>query len=138
MGKYKNTSLLNNNSIKRKRGDYMIKKLCLSITIIICLILFNTTVEADKIYMRPITPPISSVYKEGFYSFDIKDKSTLTVRLTTNTPTSIMVLNKNQNIEFITNIPFNYPFDLNNITSDKIIGIVGDGEVAISFEKSNS
>lgn len=114
----------------------MVKKVSYLI-LLISLIVFTTTVQADNISFRPKLPATSSVYKEGFYNFDLSQKSIITMRLITDTPTSIMILNENQNIEFITNMPFNESFNLYRITSDKIIGIVGDGEVAISFEATN-
>lgn len=111
----------------------MIKKICLSAIIIIGLISCNSVVKASNVYGRPKTPALNDIYTEGFYNFDINGRSTLAVRLVEDTPTTIMVLNKEQNLLAITNMPFDYAFELTNITSDNIIGIVGDGDVAISF-----
>lgn len=38
------------------------------------------------------------------------------------------------NIEFLTRVPYRHKFYLRNIEPGKILGIVGQGEVAITFE----
>lgn len=45
-----------------------------------------------------------------------------------------MILDNEMNIDFISLIPYNHQFYLRNIAPNKIIAIVGDGEVAISFQ----
>ncbi|MDI9215740.1 hypothetical protein [Clostridium tertium] len=46
----------------------------------------------------------------------------------------MMILDEEMNIEFISAIPYNTKFYLNYIEPKRIIAIVGDGEVALSFE----
>ena len=105
---------------------------------VVCIFLLiqTTDVKADNIIHRPKLLPINNVYTEGFYSFNIDGTVKLSVELITDKPTSIMLLNKEQNIQFITNLPYKNEFQLVNITSDKIIGIVGDGEVVLTFIKN--
>ena len=47
-----------------------------------------------------------------------------------------MIIDKGMNVEFLTSAPYQYHFYLRNIEPGKTIGIVGDGEIAITFEPS--
>jgi hypothetical protein len=54
--------------------------------------------------------------------------------LITNIPIKIMILHEYMNIQSISLILYNTKFYLRNI-AQKIITIIGDGEVALSFDK---
>ena len=54
----------------------------------------------------------------------------------TDTPTKIIIFDEDRNLQLMTEIPYNHKFYLQNIEPNKIIGIIGEGEVAISFEPS--
>lgn len=111
----------------------MIKKFFL---VLILLITLPKSVNASVTSNYVPTPAISQVYKQGFYKFDNLKDVDISLTLTTDTPTKVMILDKEMNIEFISLIPYNYQFYLRNISPNKIIAIVGDGEVAISFQAS--
>ncbi len=106
------------------------------LVVCIFLLILATDVKADNITDRPKLLPINNVYTEGFYSFDVEGTVKLSVKLITDKPTSLMILNKEQNIQFISNLPYKNEFEIVNITSDKIIGIVGEGEVTLEFMKN--
>ncbi|WP_291653340.1 hypothetical protein [Clostridium sp.] len=109
----------------------MIKKIFLTLVL---LILFPNSVNASTTsnYAAPI-PTISKTYTEGFYKFNNSTNVDIGILLTTNTPTKIMILDEEMNIEYMSLVPYNYKFYLRNIAPGKIIALVGDGEVAISF-----
>ncbi|MCR1951193.1 MULTISPECIES: hypothetical protein [Clostridium] len=86
-------------------------------------------------YYKPI-PTISKTYTEGFHKFNNATDVDIGVTLLTQVPTKIMILDEDMNIQFISSIPYNTRFYLRNIAPKKIIAIIGDGEVALSFEKS--
>ncbi|MPM48510.1 hypothetical protein [Clostridium sp. C8] len=111
----------------------MIKKIFLAIIILISL---TNSVNASTTsnYAEPVQT-ISKTYTEGFYKFDNKNDVDIGVTLITNTPTKIMILDENMNVQFISLIPYNTKFYLRNIAPKKIIAIIGDGEVALSFDK---
>lgn len=113
----------------------MVKKIYFLIVIMFFILLPNT-VKASTISSDITIPAISDIYKEGFYSFDNSKNVDLSITLTTDTPTKIMILDDEMNIEFMSNIPYNYKFYIRNIEPGKIMGIVGNGEVAIGFEPS--
>lgn len=108
----------------------MLKKFFLILMILITLPI-SVNASATSNYVP--TPAISQVYKQGFYKFDNSQNVDISLTLTNDTPTKVMILDKDMNIEFISLIPYNYKFFLRNIAPNKIIGIIGDGEVAISF-----
>lgn len=112
----------------------MIKKFFL---ILILLITLPNTVNASVISNYVPTPAISEIYKQGFYKFDNSKDVDISLTLITDSPTKIMILDKDMNIEFISLIPYNYKFYLRKIEPNKIIAIIGDGEVAISFLSSS-
>ncbi|MBS6503090.1 MAG: hypothetical protein KH415_15955 [Clostridium sp.] len=113
----------------------MIKKIFLAL---ILLISFPNIVNASTTsnYAAPI-PTISKTYTEGFYKFNNTTDVDIGLTLLTNVPTKIMILDEDMNIQFISLMPYNYKFYLRNIAPKKIIAIIGDGEVAISFEKTS-
>ena len=110
----------------------MIKKFFLSLIIFISLTNSIST-SATSSYAAPI-PTISKTYTEGFYKFNNTTDVNIGVTLLTNIHTKIMILDEEMNIEFISAIPYNTKFYLNYIEPKRIIAIVGDGEVALSFE----
>lgn len=109
----------------------MIKKILL---ILILLITLPNSINVSAASNYEPTPAISQIYKQGFYKFDNSKDVDISLTLTNDTPTKVMILDKDMNIEFISLIPYNYKFYLRNIAPDKIIAIIGDGEVAISFQ----
>ena len=113
----------------------MSKKIFFLIVAIIFIILPNS-VSASTVSSKITTPVISDTYKSGFYSFDNKTNIDIGIKLLNDTPTKIMILDNVMNIEILTKVPYNYKFYLRNIEPNKIIGIVGEGEVAITFEPS--
>ena len=110
----------------------MIKKIFLALIILISL---NNSISASATssYAEPV-PTVSKTYTEGFYKFNNTTNVNIGVTLLTNVPTKMMILDEEMNIEFISAIPYNTKFYLNYIEPKRIIAIVGDGEVALSFE----
>ena len=49
-----------------------------------------------------------------------------------------MLLDENMNISLLTKMPYNYEFKVVDVKPGEIIGIVGEGKVAISFEPHKS
>ncbi|MBS5928211.1 MAG: hypothetical protein KIC66_14185 [Clostridium sp.] len=96
----------------------------------------NNSVKASTIASEIKTPVISDTYKSGFYSFDNKTNVDIGITLLDDTPTKVMILDNDMNIEFLTREPYQYRFYLRNIEPGKTIGIVGEGKVAITFEQS--
>lgn len=113
----------------------MIKKIYFLIVAMMIIILPNS-VKASTIYGEKKIPVISDTYKAGFYSFDNKTNVDIGVMLLNDTPTKVMILDNEMNIELLMKLPYNYKFHLRNIGPDKTIGIVGEGDVAIIFESS--
>ena len=113
----------------------MIKKIFFLIVAIMFIILPNS-VKASTISSEIKIPTVSDTYKSGFYSFDNKTKVDIGITLLNDTPTKIMILDKGMNVEFLTSAPYQYHFYLRNIEPGKTIGIVGEGEIAITFEPS--
>lgn len=112
----------------------MIKKFLFSIMLIIFITLPNS-VMASTISSNTTIPTISKIYSEGFYSFDNTTDVDIGITLTNDTPTKIIILDQEMNIEFMSNIPYDYKFYLRKIAPGKIIGLVGKGKVAITFEQ---
>ena len=113
----------------------MIKKIFLTLVL---LILFPNSVNASTTsnYAPPI-PTISKTYTEGFYKFNNTTDVDIGLTLITDVPTKIMILDEEMNIQFISLIPYNNKFYLRSISPKSIIAIIGEGEVALSFEKTS-
>lgn len=111
----------------------MIKKIYFLILFTI-FIISPSSVKASAISSDITKPAISDIYQPVFYSFDNKTNVDIGLTLVEEVPTKVMILDNEMNIEFLTKVPYNYKFYLRNIEPGKIIGIVGDGEVAITFE----
>ncbi|CUO65810.1 MULTISPECIES: hypothetical protein [Clostridium] len=112
----------------------MIKKIYFLIVAMIFIILPNSVKASTISSSDIITSAISTTYKSGFYSFDNKTNVDIGITLLNDTPTKIIVLDNEMNIEFLTRVPYRDKFYLRNIEPGKILGIVGQGEVAITFE----
>ncbi len=113
----------------------MIKKIFVFIVFMLFITL-PTSVKASTNSSNTTIPTISQIYTEGFYNFDNIEKFDISVTLTQDIPTKIIILDEEINIDFMSGIPYNYKFYLRNIDPGSIIGIVGQGEVAITFEPS--
>lgn len=111
----------------------MVKKIFL---ILISFMLLSVNVKASTFSKNKPCKTYSDIYTEGFYNFDNTTTMDISITLTTDTPTKIIILDKEMNIQFITEVPYNYKFTLRNIKPNETVGIVGEGEVALSFEKS--
>lgn len=129
-----NTNRNANTKGKRMRR-YMFKKIFLSILIIISMMMTNS-VNASTISNEEKVPTISKTYTEGFYSFNNKTNVDIGITLLDDTPTKIIILDEDMDIEFMSSIPYNYKFYLRTIEPGKIIAIVGKGKVALTFEQS--
>lgn len=112
----------------------MIKKICVFIVFMVLIILPNTTEAKLKNNETTNIPVISDLYKAGLYHFDINYPTNVIIRLTNDIPTAIMVLDNEMNISLLTKVPYNNQFKLVTLKPGEIIGIVGGGEIAISFE----
>lgn len=97
--------------------------------------LLSINVKASTISKNSPIPTYSNIYTEGFYRFNNTTTMDISITLTTDTPTKIIILNEDMDILFITEVPYNYTFTLCKIEPNEIIGIIGEGKVALSFEK---
>ena len=99
------------------------------LSILTILLLFNSTMP--KAYI----PQTSNIYKEGIIRFDVNHPQSAIARLTTNEQTSLIFFNENNDISFYIKLPYNVPVELRDIISaNSAMGIIGKGEVAITFE----
>lgn len=113
----------------------MIKKIFFFIVFMLFIAL-PTNVKANTISSNTTIPAISQIYTEGVYNFDNTTKVDMGITLTQDIPTKIIILDEEININFMSSIPYNYKFYLRNIEPGSIVSIVGQGEVAITFEQS--
>ena len=113
----------------------MSKKLLFLIVTMMFIILPNS-VKANTIYSEKNIPAISKTYKSGFYSFDNRTNVDIGITLLNDTPTKIIIFDNEMNIEVLLKVPYNQKICLHNIEPNRTIGIVGEGEVAITFEPS--
>ena len=113
----------------------MSKKIFFLIVVMIIIISPNN-VSASTVYNEKKIPVISDTYKEGFYSFDNSTNVDIGVMLLNNTPTKIVIFDNEMNIEVLMKVPYNQKIRLYNIEPNRTIGIVGEGEVVITFEPS--
>lgn len=116
----------------------MIKKIVFIIVVLFVAIFPNNVEACEKNSEAKVTPVKSDIYTEGFYHFDLIDAVDINIMLTNNVASSIMILDENMNISLLSKMPYNYEFKVINIKPGEIIGIVGDGKVAISFEPHKS
>lgn len=111
----------------------MMKKLFF-VAVFMLFIMLPNSAKASTISNEITIPTISKVYTEGFYRFDNTANVDIGITLTNDTPTKIIILDEEMDIEFISKIPYNYKLYLRNIEPGKIIGIVGEGKIAMTFE----
>ena len=112
----------------------MIKKIYFLIVAMIFIILPNSVKASTISSSDIITSAISTTYKSGFYSFDNRTNVDIGITLLNDTPTKIIILDNEMNIQFLARVPYRHKFYLRNIEPGRILGIVGQGEVAITFE----
>ncbi|MBS6500650.1 MAG: hypothetical protein KH415_03250 [Clostridium sp.] len=124
----------------------MIKKIY-SLTLLILLIALPINISASTISSNSIDgntlssntniPTVSNVYKEGFYRFDNTTNIDMIVMLNTDVPTKLIIFDDEMNIKFLSDLPYKNKFYIRSFHINQIVGIVGEGEVAISFEPIN-
>ena len=116
----------------------MIKKLVFIIVILFLAIFPNTVEASENISEVKVIPFKSDIYTEGFYHFDLAERVDINIMLTNDVASSLMLLDENKNISLLTKMPYNYEFKVVDVKPGEIIGIVGEGKVAISFEPHTS
>lgn len=124
----------------------MIKKIY-SLTLLILLIALPINISASTISSNSIDgntlssntniPTVSNVYKEGIYRFDNTTNIDMIVMLNTDVPTKLIIFDDEMNIKFLSDLPYKNKFYIRSFHINQIVGIVGEGEVAISFESIN-
>ncbi|MDU8966127.1 MAG: hypothetical protein E7H39_09750 [Clostridium sp.] len=124
----------------------MIKKIY-SLTLLILLIALPINISASTISSNSINgntlssntniPTVSNVYKEGFYRFHNTTNIDMIVMLNTDVPTKLIIFDDEMNIKFLSDLPYKNKFYIRSFHINQIVGIVGEGEVAISFEPIN-
>lgn len=124
----------------------MIKKIY-SLTLLILLIALPINISASTISSNSIDgntlssntniPNVSNVYKEGFYRFDNTTNIDMIVMLNTDVPTKLIIFDDEMNIKFLSDLPYKNKFYIRSFHINQIVGIVGEGDVAISFEPIN-
>lgn len=124
----------------------MIKKIY-SLTLLILLIALPINISASTISSNSINgntlstntniPTVSNVYKEGFYRFDNTTNIDMIVMLNTDVPTKLIIFDDEMNIKFLSDLPYKNKLYIRGFHINQIVGIVGEGDVAISFEPIN-
>ncbi len=124
----------------------MIKKIY-SLTLLMLLITLPNNISASTISSNSVSaniissntniPTVSNVYKEGFYRFDNTTNIDMIVMLNTDVPTKLIIFDDEMNIKFLSDLPYKNKFYIRNFQTQQIVGIVGGGQVAISFEPIN-
>lgn len=112
----------------------MIKKIVFFIMCMI-IILSPNSVKATTTLSNTNIPTISDLYTEGIYKFDNNTEIDMIVMLNTDVSTKIIIFDDEMNIELLSTLPYQQKFYIRNFKTNQIVGIVGEGEVAISFEK---
>lgn len=75
--------------------------------------------------------------KEGFYRFDNTTNIDMIVMLNTDVPTKLIIFDDEMNIKFLSDLPYKNKLYICGFHINQIVGIVGEGDVAISFEPIN-
>lgn len=78
---------------------------------------------------------LSNVYKQGFYTFNNKAHVEVKAELLNDKITTIIYLDENLNLEFIVKMPYKQQVTLPTLNPGVTIGIAGEGDVALEFEK---
>lgn len=82
------------------------------------------------------TIPISKVYTQGIYKFEENGAFNANVKLIKGDQTTFLVIEPNQNVVLYIKLILNEEVRLKDIDKDYTICIIGDGEVAITYDKS--
>ncbi|MBS5884035.1 MAG: hypothetical protein E6300_06255 [Clostridium sp.] len=124
----------------------MIKKIY-SLTLLMLLITLPNNISASTISSNSVSaniissntniPTVSNVYTEGFYRFDNETNIDMIIMLSTDVPTKLIIFDDEMNIKFLSDLPYKNKFYIRNFQTQQIVGIVGGGQVAISFEPIN-
>ncbi|MEN8075312.1 hypothetical protein ABFP60_00035 [Clostridioides difficile] len=107
----------------------MIKR-CIILSIFI--VIFFIPIKASS-----YAPIKSDIYKQGIYNIEGLKEYTVSVELKTNTKTAALLIDENNEVLAYIKLPYNEKITLSNMGNEGIIGIVGVGEVAITYEKIN-
>lgn len=83
------------------------------------------------------TVPSSDVYTQGIYKFDESGVFSANVRLVKGKQTTFIVLEPNQSLVLYIKLVLNEEIKLRELNRDYTICIIGEGEVAINYEKSS-
>ena len=75
--------------------------------------------------------------KEWFYRFDNTTNIDMIVMLNTDVPTKLIIFDDEMNIKFLSDLPYKNKLYIRGFHINQIVGIVGEGDVAISFEPIN-
>lgn len=111
----------------------MFKKIYFLIVFMFFIILPNS-VKASTISGDNNIPAISNIYTEGFYRFDNPTNIDMVVLLTNDVPAKFIIFDNEMNVEFLSDLPYNDKFYIHKFAPGQIVGIVGEGKVALSFE----
>ena len=105
------------------------KKRFMFLSIIFFLLIAPIDVKCNNI-------PISNIYKQGIHSIKDIGEYEADVKLIKGEKTSLFVINSDNDITAYIKLPLNESLVLQKINKNHKIIIVGDGEVAITYEKS--
>lgn len=105
------------------------KKRVIFLSIIVCLLIAPIKVECHNL-------PTSNIYKQGFHSIEESGEYNATVKLISGKKTSLFVINGDNDITAYIKLPLNESLVLEKINKNHKIIIVGEGDVAITYEKS--
>ncbi|MDU1127270.1 MAG: hypothetical protein E7A11_18650 [Clostridium sp.] len=112
----------------------MTKKILFFIMCMI-IILSSKSVKATTISSNTNIPTISNVYTEGIYRFDNTNEIDMVLMLNTDVSTRLIIFDDEMNIQLLSALPYRRKFYIHNFKANQVVGIIGEGEVAISFEK---
>ena len=80
--------------------------------------------------------PSSNVYTQGIYKFKESGVFNANVRLIKGEQTTFLVIEPNQNVVLYIKLILNEEVKLKDLDKDYTICIIGEGEVAINYEKA--
>lgn len=81
--------------------------------------------------------PSSDVYKQGIYKLTDDATYNADVKLIKGPQTTLILMEKNQNVVLYIKLYLNEELKLTELGKDYTITIIGDGEVAITYNKIN-
>lgn len=106
------------------------KKWFISFSILVFLLTIPIKAEGYNI-------PLSNIYQQGIYSVESGvGEYNATVKLVSGKETSLIVVNGDNDITAYIKLPLNKNVVLEKINNKHKIIIIGDGNVAISYEKA--